>query len=248
MKAHKSQPAEAMKQVIKLPLIKAVLTTARLIMDSFVKDECKIFIVYGGLGKGKSTFACRVGAQLSGNLKYWDWEGVKKNLVFLPIDFISRTKKLSEDRRREIYVIWDDAGMHLPASENWDPFISSVKDYLNVARTNYAGIIFTCPSPTWVIKKIRNFPDSTTINIIKAASDRRRMARAYSFRMLPDMKKSRVRTAYTDKFWGLMPNSFYWEWYKPLRDSYARYAIEKMQIRLEEKSLRDKLTPLPPLQ
>ena len=83
-------------------------------------------------------------------------------------------------------LIWDDAGLWLMALEHWHPFVRAVIKYLNVARTNWASLIFTTPLPTWVIKKIRGFPQAVTLKIIKTRSDkeypnRERMARAFRY-------------------------------------------------------------------
>jgi len=208
--------------------------TCELIEEAYKKDECKVFIPYGPLGIGKSTFACKVVAELYAKNGKPNWEAVKSHIVFHPSEFVEKCSNLMERGEKDKALIWDDAGLWLLAMEHWHPFVRAVVKYLNVARTNWAALIFTTPLPTWVIKKVRGFPQAVTLKIIKASSDkshphRPRIARAFRYWVTPDMKKSGVKEIYNDKFNALMPNDFYWEFYKPLRDTYAQRAIMGMK-------------------
>lgn len=198
-----------------------------------------MFLPYGPLGIGKSSYACKVVAEIYGEPKKPNWEAVKEHMVFHPREFVEKCEYMMDRGRKDKVLIWDDAGLWLMALEHWHPFVRGVVKYLNVARTNWAALIFTTPLPTWVIKKVRGFPQAITLKITKASSDtenphRPRIARAYRYWITPDMKKSGVMEVYRDKFNAIMPNSFYWEWYKPRRDSYARMAIMNMREQLKE--------------
>lgn len=158
-------------------------------------------------------------------------------MVFHPKDFVARTEEMMMKGKKEKVLIWDDAGLWLYAMEHYHPFVRAVTKYLNVARTNWAALIFTTPLPLWVIRKVRGFPQAITLKIMKASSDidnpcRQRIAKAYRMWITPDMRKSGVMEIYKDKFTALMPNDFYWEWYKPLRDTYAKQAIMGMRREL----------------
>jgi len=215
--------------------------TTKKINDSYFNDECKVFIPYGPLGIGKSAYACRVVAEVYGTKQpdgtiLPNWEAVKDHLVFHPRDFVEKCVKMMEKKQKDKVLIWDDAGLWLFALEHNNPFIKAVIKYLNVARTNWAGLIFTTPLPTWVIKKVRGFPQAVSIKITKEMSDynntkanpKPRIATAYLFWMSPDMKHSGVRKIYDDKFGAMMPDDFFFDWYKPRRDDYARQAINMM--------------------
>jgi len=205
----------------------------KLIDHAYYHDEFELIIVYAPLGYGKTTYAVKTLAQL-----YKDnWEEVKRKLVFHPKDFVQLCFKMSETGKREKAAIWDDAGLWLFALDQFDPFVKAVIKYLNVARSNWGALIFTTPTPAWIINKIRRFPQNYTIKIIKATSDlhriqRPRVATAYRSWVAPDFKHTGVRTQFKDSFDATMPKDFY-NWYKPLRESYAKMAVNLMQKNLE---------------
>jgi len=204
-----------------------------LINHAYYHDEFELIIIYAPLGYGKTTYATKTLAQLYHD----DWEQVKSHLVFHPKDFVELCFGMAKKNRRDKAVIWDDAGLWLFALDQFDPFVKAVIKYLNVARSNWGAIIFTTPTPTWIINKIRRFPQNYCIKVIKASSDLRRIQRpriatAYKSWVAPDFKKSGVRTKFRDHFDATMPTDFY-NWYKPLRDTYAKMAIDLMSKNLE---------------
>lgn len=211
------------------------LITTKRINKSYYADECNVFLPYGPLGIGKSAYACKVVAEVYGEKGKPNWEAVKDHLVFHPKDFVEKCVKLMEHNKKDKALIWDDAGLWLFALDYNHPFIKAVIKYLNVARTNWGALIFTTPLPTWVLKKIRGFPQAISLKIIKQREDehrvsnpRPRIANAYLYWISPDMKRSGVKKIYDDKFSAMMPNDFYWNWYKQRRDDYARQAINIM--------------------
>jgi len=211
--------------------------TAQHILTAYRKNECKVFIVYGPLGIGKSTYACKNLAELYAIKGVPNWEAVKSRIVFTPKQFVEKCEHMIANEIRDKSLIWDDAGLALLALEFQNPWIRAVIKYLNVMRTNLASLILTTPLPTWIIKKVRGFPQCVTLKIVRVKSDethpkRYRMAKAYRFWISPDMKKSGVTRIYEDFFTALMPNKFYYEFYKPLRESYARKAVRDMRAQL----------------
>ena len=207
--------------------------TTKMINRAYYQDEFILKIVYGPLGIGKSSFAIKVGAEV-----YGSYEKVKEYVVFHPRDFVEKCLTMSKDRKREKLLIWDDAGLWLFYKDFNDPFVQAVLKYMNVARTNWACIILTTPTPAWVQYKLRNFPQSTTIKIIKQASDqdhkgKPRLAKAYRSWVAPDFRKRGVRLLYMEQFNAMLPNDFFFDWYKPLREQYAVTASEKMNNLLE---------------
>lgn len=212
--------------------------TSELIRKAYKKNECRVFIVYGPLGIGKSTYACKVLAELYGTKDKPNWEAVKTRIVFTPRQFVEKCEEMLSNGVRDKSLIWDDAGLALLALEHWSPFVRATVKYLNVMRTNLASLILTTPLPTWIIKKVRGFPQCVTLKVIRARSDedtpaRHRIAKAYRFWVTPDMKKSGVMGIYNDKFTAFMPNPFYYEFYKPLRATYASRAIRNLREQLK---------------
>ena len=212
------------------------LITAERIREAYKKNECRVFIVYGPLGIGKTTYACKVLAELYGTKGKPNWDAVKSRIVQTPRQFVEKCEYMMDNHIRDMSLVWDDAGLALLALEHWSPFVRATVKYLNVMRTNLASLICTTPLPTWIIKKIRGFPLCITLKIIRATSDKRRPARhriakAYRFWVTPDMKKTGVMRVYEDHFTALMPNAFY-DWYKPYREAYAARAIRNLREQL----------------
>lgn len=198
-------------------------------------DECKVIMPYGGLGYGKSALAFKVGAEVLGTLKEPDYETLKDYIVFHPQDFLDISLN---HRGMEKFIIWDDAGVWLHALDYNHPFVKAVGRYLSVARTDWAALILTTPLPTWIANKVRSLPDAITVKIIKTANSKKnwkykyRLAKAFRFWVLPDLKKTGVNPLWEDEFSAMLPDEFY-KWYKPLRDKYALMAKQIMAAELK---------------
>jgi len=214
-------------------------TLTNLILDKYYLDEFEAFLVYGPLGYGKSSYCCQAAAEAYGVLNekvggytedgepyYMDWEAVKSRLLFHPKDVMNHLLNIEE---RDITFIWDDAGLWLYALDWNHPFLKAFSRYLNVARTDFGSILFTTPTPTMVIKKVRDIPQCRTVKIVKRDVDnprtryKIRLAKIYQTWISPDMKRSGVKETHRDMFNAYLPDDFY-EWYKPIRDYYAKLA------------------------
>ena len=224
--------------------------TVELIDYNYYLNEMSPLIVYGKLGIGKSSYAMQVSACAYGTYDNPDWEKMKEYIVFKPEDFVQRCMDMLDEDQREKVLIWDDAGLWLYAMDYNDPFVIAVTKYLNVARTNWAAIIFTTPTPTMVIKKLRSLPDCLTIKITKITDDRVRIqrlrkARVYEHRMLPDMIKSRTKDKWDDVGWDAMLPDDVYKWYDPIRKKYAKEAVREMHRtlmgKIEKNAERDEL-------
>ena len=216
----------------------------KIINELYERDEFEPILVYGPLGFGKSAYAMKVVAELYAEDGKLNWEAVKERVVFHPKDFVKRVLNME---KRDKALIWDDGGLWLHALDFWNPFVKNVGKYLNVARTDLAALIITTPLPTWVITKVRGLPDAINIKIIKEGGPttpstmpdhpyprKQRVAKAYKQWILPDMKKTGVREIFRDHFSAFLPNDFFYDWYKPLRDKYATMAKRLMRDSLEK--------------
>jgi len=118
-------------------------------------DEFHMMSIYGGKGKGKTTYSCKVGVDVlsHGQWSKDDWDVVWERLVFPPTEFIDKLNSIKEGERLE-FLIWDDAGLWLNALDWHDPFVQAVQKYLNVARTDMACLLMTTPNISQVFRRI----------------------------------------------------------------------------------------------
>lgn len=220
------------------------LITAQEIMRMYEEDEFVPFIIYGGLGYGKSSYAIRVLSEVYGDSSGPNFEAVKERIVFLPEQFLSACQKV-EDAERDKALIWDDAGFWLYSLDYYKPLVKAVTKYLSVARTHWASILFTTPVSDWIVKKAVNMPDERLVRISKQTSvvhtDKEGEKRLYKYRNAfvyrswrsPDGKKSGVKTIYIDKYNAMLPDDFY-SWYKKKRDSYAQQGMNMIKNEIEK--------------
>ncbi len=231
---------------------------ARRIREWKENDDFKILIIYGEGRIGKTSYILQVFAQVMGEWKKGtvidpktgekhtkefcvkpNWEAIKHWIVFHPKDFL----KVSYDvKSKEFGLIWDDAGMWLHALDFNNPFVKQVGKYLNVAGTDFGVIAFTTPTPKWVFNKIKNYPGTIVIKVIRRSTDTKthkyRVAKAYSNWVLPDMKKSGVKKIFWDSYDAMMPDEVF-AWYKPLREQYAVLAKKVLKETAIEEGLFD---------
>lgn len=225
--------------------------TAQQIRKAYFEDEFYPYVVYGGLGRGKSSYALQLLAAIYGEpikengktVGYIpDWEAAKKRVVFKPEEFLQLCRERKEKDRA---VVWDDAGYWLYSLDYYKPFVKAVGKYLSVARTDWGAIIFTTPHPDWIIRKAWTMPNVVLAHVIKASTHqytnkqgekviyKNRDARVYKSWRTPDGKKRGVRLEYIDKFNAMLPDEIF-HWYQPKRDSYAREAKKLMTSEMEK--------------
>lgn len=234
---------DSMKLLAKLGL-RYGLGLAQFIDHLFYRDEASLAIVYGGyLGTGKSAYCIKATAEVYGSHSGHadnvpNYEAVKDYLVFTPKQFVNRVLRQSG---RSKVLVWDDMGLWLFALDWYDPFVKATTKYLNVMRTDWAVILGNTPSPKMIVRKIHRFPQSIRIKVGKLKQDeqrtkRLRFAKAYKVWISPDLKKTGVtrRGMWVDEYDAMMPDKFFWDWYKPLRDSYAAIAKQMMLTELSK--------------
>ena len=203
-----------------------MLTTTALIQKAEEEGECKFFIVYGPLRYGKTAYAMKTLAQLH---QTWDPMKLNRYIVYRPSDFILRIKALRKHGKQKL-LVWEDAGVWLNSMKWNSRLILAISRYLDVIGTDFAGVIFTTPWPSHVIKRVRGLPECTTVKIRKVNDDaeKPRLALGYKMWMMPDLKKSRVKTVFEDRFSALMPNIFY-SWYVKERRGYANETFRQIE-------------------
>jgi len=192
-----------------------LFVTTDLIRKAFQKDEFHLIIIYGPLRWGKSSLAMQI---LHEVYDTWNPENLSKYVGFHPAQVLRDWSSFNE---KIMAYVWDDAGLWLHALDWNSPFVKATGKYLNVAGTDFGGLILTSPLPTWISAKVRGIPQAVSIKIKKVAGNKwqqdLRRGTAYRWWMAPDMKHSGV--------------------YKPRRDYYAKLA---------KKLMRENLKSLPP--
>ena len=113
----------------------------------------------------------------------------------------------------------DDAGLWLNSMDFHDPLVKAVGKFLEVARTKWGAILFTCSDQQQVFSKLRNMPHVYTVRIIKEATGKhrqrnRRIAKIHEGWMTEDLKRSGKKVIGVDVYYTRMPSRFY-NWYKP---------------------------------
>lgn len=219
-------------------------------------EEFKLVTVYGPLGYGKSTYACRVGAQLlqafypkHTRTQEETWELLKQFIIFHPSQFFAKLREIRDiGLRRLPFLIWDDAGLWLFALEWNDPFIVNVAKWLNVARSRLASLIMTTPTPDYIFKKGRKFPQGLNVKIIKRNDglynrkvDRLGVIYRQDYHVIKGYIIRRLK--HMDPFNHKMPDQFF-KWYKPLRDSYEEMALDLMAMEWQKTQGRSKIIQL----
>lgn len=225
-------------------------------MQNFYNDECELCVVYGmPEGVGKTGYVTHVQADVLGyrkasrSMSDWIWkykdakdrdvpkwesdyESVKPLIKYYPKDVVLSCKNMLLKGERLECMLWDDAGTWLNAMEYNNPFVVAFMEYVSLARSNWAMIILTTPVEEWILKKLKTARGLLHCEIFKTAGfshkSRPRMARGYKIVKYKNRVRPYFQTEWEDSFEAMMPDDFY-KWYKPLRDSYARVAADKME-------------------
>ena len=211
-----------------------MLVTTGKILDDYDANQCTVYIVYGNLGYGKSSYSLKVLNELYDTL---DWEKLKTHIVYTKLEFLT---KIKEQKTRDKVLVWDDAGIALFNLDTFDPLIKNVIKWFSVARTQFSGIILTTPTPMWIVKKVRCMPQSVMIKITKSSGNKwDRTATAYRNWVSPDFKSTGVKTIYEDHFSCKLPDQLY-KPYNLYREGYVHEIAEEIDLALIKEQKRDK--------
>lgn len=195
------------------------------------------FIVIGGKGNGKSTYAIKSTAMYY--MIYEDYpcgeayqEALKK-IAFSAKDLLQRI-----DEGHKI-VIWDDAGYHGSTyywyDEEMRQYIIALVNWYDVARTDINVLIMTTPTKKKLPPTIRSDPDAILVNISKHGKIRVddivfKQSRAIGVRNIESLYEEKtIRTdLFKDLFIVYLPDPVY-ELYYIIRKQYSKYARKKLK-------------------
>lgn len=184
-------------------------------------DEFCPIIIEGSHGYGKTTLACLFASEI---YKTWNWNFLKNYIVFNPNEFLH---KIEGKKIREPVMIWDDAGFWLHSLDYQNRWVKGVGKYLQVARTDWACIIFTCIDAEDILKKVRGVHNKVLIQVTKMGSSKKdpnfRTARIFESWKTPDKTRGGEEEVYTETFQAHMPDPFYKE-YIEYRKGFTRQA------------------------
>lgn len=190
-------------------------------------------IVYGAQGYGKSTYALQLTHRILGS-----WEKVLNSLCFT-IDEVN--SYLSQEERQKI-LIWDDAGVHANKYIYYDERekVKTLSGLLDTIRTFLACLILTTPTPSKLLKPIRELPFYYAK--IVQNKDIYRRAKIYKREYVPD--KLYTKLVAEDYFTCRLPDWFYIK-YDRIRDDYARearrrYLEAEQQAKIRKLVIREK--------
>lgn len=214
-------------------------------------------VTYGPLRCGKSSHAIQVLAEVYGILANpewrkklylpWDdwvnwikdettpqWDAWKSWLVFEPRDYVNKIRE--ETGIQRCLVVWDDAAFWLSHYGYKNPFLKAVGEYLNVAASDWACILFTAPNPQWLLTHVRGLPGGHTGRVAKLTGNPTekhiRYMKVYEGWTTPDFKRSGVSAIFMDRFSVRLPNKVFYE-YDAVRRSYAQRGKDRMLETLE---------------
>ena len=223
---------------IELPKFKFALSEE--IYWKWRKDEALLAIIEGEFGSGKSSVCIQMLKELYP--KGDDW---RKYLVFKPEDFLNLVDTLimQEPPEKVPMIVWDDAGLWLYAMEWSDERVKSVVKFINVMRTVVGGLILTTPTQDMLVGKIPVIPGVRIGSVTRATSTggHARDLRKFSVARTTKTKwgKKFVTDYIEDTFNVFLPDEIY-NYYKPLRDGYAREANQLMREAWHSRLLQSK--------
>jgi len=187
-----------------------MLFPSNLILKLFEEDEFKVIIITGDHGYGKSSYANQIISEVNsidGQRRNWNLNIFKDSLGFHPMNVTLRWLRM---KNRKTVFHWDDAGLWLNAMDYQDPFVISVGKYLQVARTDWAALIFTCIDKEDVFAKLRNLRSAIVVEIVKHSDKEhpnRRTAFAYEFWKSRTGSKKGTNNLWQEDFNCIMPGN-----------------------------------------
>lgn len=179
--------------------------------------------IYGKYADGKTSYLLHVSKQVCQNLfrlKEVDaWLMALDHLYFHPAEammFIETYR--SKQNERVVLLGMDDVGQHLPRARWWREDVVQFREWMTVARTDCAAVLFTAPTqlslPGGIIDscflrlKIERQPDKRN----------RSIAKAYEISLSPRFQEICSGPKFIDEFPRKYPN-FVFEEYERMREN-----------------------------
>jgi len=205
--------------------------TVNAIREWHNNDEFRPIVVQGFHGYGKSSFASYVASEIYGT---WAWSTLKEFIVFHPAEFL---KKIMKIKKKHPLIIWDDAGYWLNSMDYQNKFVKAVGKYMQVARLDWACIMFTSINAKDVISKIRGIEGRWKIKVTKKGSGQltphRRTAITYEYWQTPDGSQFGETGLHDELFKAWMPPAYY-DGYLPYRKSFTQQAKRSIKEHISD--------------
>lgn len=238
-----------------------MLDGAKRILELYKEDEFKVFIVEGDNGFGKTTYCNRLISEVySKDGIHGNWDTTKlfpHHLGFIPKHVIDLWNAKT---KRDKCFHWDDAGYWLHNLDFQNKFVKDTGKYLQVARDDWACIMFSAISKEDVSSKVRGLRNAIIIDITKEGKGKdhpnRRTAFAYILRKGWKNREWKDEQ-WTETFDSHVPGNYnpdypervmyptneqkknpnvswgFYSWYKPLRSEYTKIAKQILKKDIE---------------
>lgn len=205
--------------------------TVASIRDWYQNDEFRPIVVQGFHGYGKSSFAAYVASEIYGT---WAWSILKEYIVFHPKEFLSKIMKI---KKKHPLIVWDDAGYWLNNMDYNNKFVKAVGKYMQVARIDWACLMFTSINARDVINKVRGIEGRWKIKVTKKGASNvqpnRRTAITYESWETPDGSQFGETGLHEERFEAWMPPQYY-NRYLPYRRSFTQQAKRTIKEHIDD--------------
>lgn len=205
----------------------------------YERDLLCWYMVYGATRAGKTTYAVVSMAQAARKLGLNPtWGYLSKRIVFdvrEMLEYFNMARgKVERTRRKDLGVVFDDAGVHLHAYKSFHEklFVERISSLLQVAGVYTSNITITTPSPQNVIKMAREMDNMGFILVTRAGEDAA-IATIYRVRFYPP-RFIRARKLAREEFHLKMPHH---DRYMVKRIGYVEQQLAMLKAFLE--SLED---------
>lgn len=196
------------------------------------RNEGRPAIIYGPQRKGKSSYAIQVildMLQATGNT--WNYRDL---VVYHPSQFLQKLSDLTDKGERAPALLWDDAGVWLFALDWNTTFVKAVAKVLQVSATAVCLLLFTTPTPSMIIKRVRDIEGILFAKIVQPHSHMPTVRRARIYRLTANPLGFRTAKLIAEDHYDVMLPDEIYNWYFPLRQSYLREATRLAFSKLEE--------------
>lgn len=173
--------------------------------------------VYGQFGDGKTSFLLHTAYEVFkriGNLsKAEAWFQALDHLFFSPIEGMAyiETARTKNPNARVVMLGMDDVGQHLPRARWWREDVVQFREWLTVARTDAAAVVFTAPTqlslPGGIIDAC-----FIRIHVQKSDTPRYSIAKGYQVFLTPRFQQGVKGPIFIDEFPRHYPNFVYNEY------------------------------------